>query len=291
MSEKMHSRELGLVLAQQLLGVDDLHYGLWGTDLELTLANVAVAQQRYTDLILADLPTIEGSQSIKVIDIGCGTGHILAQMLDKGYEVDGVIPASYLADQVQARVDARPGARSQVFRTTLQDLPLQACNQSYDVALFSESFQYMPMHESFSKLKKLLKPGGRVIICDFFSTKNKGDGGLGDGSFGGGHQLHDFYNLLEDDSFRLIQDHDITELVSPNLDLVNDVLMHKLGPAGASIGRYVRENYPKTAWIISKIAGKKFKRAKFKYFSGLRTREVFERYKNYRHIILELSSN
>ena len=35
--EKMSTRELGLVLAQQLLDVEDLHYGLWDADLALTL--------------------------------------------------------------------------------------------------------------------------------------------------------------------------------------------------------------------------------------------------------------
>jgi len=44
---KMSSRELGLVLAQQILDVEDLHYGLWDADLELSLGNMAHAQQRY----------------------------------------------------------------------------------------------------------------------------------------------------------------------------------------------------------------------------------------------------
>jgi len=48
MSEKknMSSRELGLVLAQQLLDVEDLHYGLWDPDLALTIGNITLAQQR-----------------------------------------------------------------------------------------------------------------------------------------------------------------------------------------------------------------------------------------------------
>ena len=45
-SENMSSCKQGLVLAQQLFAVDDLPYGLWDPDLELTLANVPIAQQR-----------------------------------------------------------------------------------------------------------------------------------------------------------------------------------------------------------------------------------------------------
>ena len=41
---KMDSREAGLVLAQQLLGIDDLHYGWWDDDLDLTLSNLTTAQ-------------------------------------------------------------------------------------------------------------------------------------------------------------------------------------------------------------------------------------------------------
>mgnify|MGYP001827102477 FL=1 len=48
LTKKMTSRELGLVLAQQLLDVEDLHYGLWDPDMELSLGNIALAQQRYT---------------------------------------------------------------------------------------------------------------------------------------------------------------------------------------------------------------------------------------------------
>ena len=98
----MHSRELGLVLAQQLLGVEDLHYGLWDADLELKLGNLAVAQQRYNDMLIAQLPTPE--REVRVLDIGCGTGHLLRQLLDRGYRADGVIPAKDLCDAVRRRL-------------------------------------------------------------------------------------------------------------------------------------------------------------------------------------------
>ena len=103
----MHSRELGLLLAQQLLDVEDLHYGLWDADLELKLGNLAAAQQRYNDMLIAQLPPPGGE--VRVIDIGCGTGQLLRQMLDRGYSADGVIPSKDLGDSVRRKLAGGSG--------------------------------------------------------------------------------------------------------------------------------------------------------------------------------------
>src|SRR5688572_33363029 len=103
----MHSRELGLVLAQQLGNVEDLHYGLWEPDLELSFANLRVAQQRYSDMILKQLPPSSGN--VRVLDVGCGTGHLIRQMLDRGYLADGVIPAKDLGTLVRRSEERRVG--------------------------------------------------------------------------------------------------------------------------------------------------------------------------------------
>ncbi len=283
--EKMGSRELGLVLAQQLLGVDDLHYGLWQPDLPLSLANLAEAQQRYSDMLINDLPPLDQGE-VRVFDIGCGTGHILEQMLKKGYRADGLVPAPALAEKVRERFDRLGASEARLYECGLQDMPDEECRNQYDVALFSESYQYINMGKSFAKLEKLVKPGGRVIICDFFKTEHDGDGQRGDGSFKGGHRLTNFYRQLEAAPFTIEEDTDITSMMSPNLELLNDTLMNKLAPAGATIGRYMQDNYPKLSWLAAKIFTKKFTKMKHKYFSGLRSKEIFERYKTYHHIVL-----
>ena len=70
------SRELGLELARDLLDIQDLHYGLWDGNLELCLANLPAAQQRYTDMILEALPApdIDG-RKLRILDVGSGTGY------------------------------------------------------------------------------------------------------------------------------------------------------------------------------------------------------------------------
>lgn len=282
----MHSRELGLVLAKQLLGVEDLHYGLWGVDLELKLGNLAIAQQRYNEMLIAQLPGPDGA--IRVLDIGCGVGHLLRQLLERGYRADGVVPARDLAEAVRRRLSGYTGHRSRLFECRFEDLPVEECRGYYDVALFSESFQYISPAASLPRLQGILKPGGLLVICDFFKTDALGDGASGDRSFGGGHPLQQFYAAMQKTPFVPVKDEDITKRVSPNLDLVNDVLMHRLKPAGLTLGRYLEGRYPLLTRLALKLLRRKLENLNYKYFSGHRSKEVFERYKTYRLLVYRL---
>jgi len=282
----MHSRELGLVLAQQLGNVEDLHYGLWDPDLELSFANVRVAQQRYSDMILSQLPASTGS--VRVLDVGCGTGHLISQMLHRGYLADGVIPAKDLGELVRRRIGERPGYQPRIFECKFEDFPVDEGRARYDVVLFSESFQYIKPSESLPLVQQLLKPGGLLVICDFFKTAAHGDGGPGDKSFGGGHPHKEYLETVSRFPFRLMKDEDITKRVSPNLQLLNDWLMNRAKPASQTIHRYLSSNYSISTRLLLWAFRKKLRKLQYKYFSGYRSRETFERYKTYHLLVYRL---
>ena len=137
---KMTSRELGLLLAQQLLDVEDLHYGLWDADLELNLGNITRAQQRYTDLLLAQIEVcLPDPAGRRILDVGCGTGHILQQLLARGYQVDAVNPSPWLNTLVRERLACLQDPATILYETTFESLPLEQCRKHYDLLLFSES--------------------------------------------------------------------------------------------------------------------------------------------------------
>jgi SAM-dependent methyltransferase len=284
----MHSRELGLVLAQQLGNVEDLHYGLWDPDLELSFANLRVAQQRYSDLMLSQLPAATGE--VRVLDVGCGTGHLISQMLDRGYLADGVIPAKDLGALVRRRIGDRPGYQPRIFECKFEDFPVDEARRRYDVVLFSESFQYIKPGDSLALVQELLKPGGTLLICDFFKTAAHGDGGPGDKSFGGGHPHKEYLETVARFPFRLEKDEDITKRVSPNLQLLNDWLMNRAKPAGQTIHRYLSSNYSISTRLLMWFCRKKLRKLQYKYFSGHRSRETFERYKTYHLLVYRLNA-
>ncbi len=281
----MHSRELGLLLAKQLLDVEDLHYGLWDSDLELKLGNLAAAQQRYNDMLLAQLPP--PGREVRVLDIGCGTGQLLRQLLDRGYSADGVIPSKDLGDSVRRKLADRPGHPSRIFECGFEEFPVDQCRRHYDVALFSESFQYISPSVSLPILQAILKPGALLLISDFFKSDAPESASL-DPGFGGGHPLREFYASMKRTPFVLMKDEDITRRVSPNMELVNDLLMNRIKPATLAVGRYVDGRYPLLSRLALGLLRKKLGELNHKYFSGHRSKEVFERYKTYRLLLYRL---
>jgi SAM-dependent methyltransferase len=278
------SRELGLVLARQLLGVDDLHYGLWTPGLEVSLANMARAQQNYSEMLLG---MIAGPPRPKrVFDVGCGSGRLLVQLRQQGYDAVGLSPSVSLNADVQRRLELYGLAGTQVVTAKFEDVDAKAVGQ-FDVVLFSESFQYINLPRAFQNVRAVLAPGGRMIVCDFFRTDATGDGGPGDGAFRGGHWWREFGPTAQAAGFAIVHDEDITPQIAPNLDLLEDVLQHRIGPAAFSIAGYAQVRYPLLSRMLAWLFRKKLDKVRFKYLSGHRSAAVFSRYKTYRLLVLQ----
>jgi SAM-dependent methyltransferase len=225
-----------------------------------------------------------------VLDVGCGTGHLISQMLDRGYLADGVIPAKDLGALVRRRIGARTGYQPHIFECRFEDFPVAEHRGRYDVVLFSESFQYIKPTDSLPLVQQLLKPGGMLLICDFFKTAAHGDGGPGDKSFGGGHPHQEYLGTMSRFPFRLVRDDDITRRVSPNLKLLNDWLMNRAKPASQTIDTFLRSNYPVSTRLLKWVLRKRLRKLQYKYFSGHRSQETFEKYKTYHLMVYRLAS-
>ena len=270
MSEKVSTRELGLILGARLMKTDDLHYGLWTEGLEVKLANLPQAQANYSDYLMARIPP--GVRT--VLDVGCGTGHVAQLLTERGYEVTCISPSPVLTRMARERLgDAVP-----VHQTTYEAFESA---QRFDLVLFSESFQYIAPRDSLPKSLRLLTDNGHVLIADFFRTEASGASALQ-----GGHSLAEFTSYLETLPLEVVFDQDITGQTAPNLQLMDELLQDYARPIWEAFGYYLRNNRPWIARVGRWLFRKRLEKIEFKYFSRERSAGGFAKHKSYRCYLL-----
>lgn len=264
------SRELGLELGLLALrccaGTDELHYGLWDEDLPVRISNIAEAQRRYTEYVLARIPPT----AQRVLDVGCGAGVMAEKLLERGHEVECVSPSRVLAERTRERV----GDRARLHCCRLEDLEPTA---DFDLVLFSESFQYIPMPTALAQARRLLHPAGQILICDFFRTEATGREPMG-----GGHRYRELHPALTAAGLRVEQEEDLTPRIAPTLELYEQLRRELIGPGAEIIERYARRRHPWSSRLVAWLMRRKLMRFQRKYLSGERNAEAFRHWKTYR---------
>lgn len=263
------SRELGLevgsICGKYFLKLNHLHYGYWTSDIEVDIANLHLAQDQYAKFVISHIP--DGVRAI--LDVGCGTGQIARKLLDMGYEVDCVSPSPFLKKHASELL----GNSSHIFECPYENL--QTAKQ-YDMVLFCESFQYIDMQQALSNTGRFLNKGGYLLICDVF-RKDTEDKDV----MGGGHKLTEFYDLIKNFPFRLIENLDITEQTAPNLDLLNDALENVGQPLVNAGVRFLESRHRIALKFLRWKYRKKINKLCKKYLEGDKTGKNFKKYKSY----------
>ncbi|MXY34456.1 MAG: methyltransferase domain-containing protein [Boseongicola sp. SB0664_bin_43] len=231
--------DAGVSFIRWLTGAENLHYGLW-TDLEPVAVNVGKAQEAYTERLLGFLP--EGPLSI--LDIGGGAGETARKLVDLGHGVDIVVPSRPLAERCRANA---PDAR--VHETTFEAFD---SDTSFDLCLFSESFQYIPLRVALDKALHLAAPGGHVLIADCFRSEQFTPGGE-TRAVGGGHPVAEFRAALETCAGEVLRQEDITEAVAPSID-IEQGLLRVLGDAVARVDAELLTKRPVMRWLLARAA-------------------------------------
>jgi len=270
---KVSSREVGLkigwICGEYFLKLDHLHYGYWPDDLDVDIANLRLAQEKYVEFLVAHLP--EGVKTI--LDVGCGAGRVARRLISMGYEVDCVSPSTYLTEQVRKSI----GDKGHIFNCKYQDMET---DKRYDLVMFLESFQYISLQKALDNTVKFLKPGGHMLICDIFKKDVEGEGRQK-----GGHGLSNFLTLVQNCPYTLIEDIDITGQTAPTMDLLNDVLVNVGKPVTDSVIEFLADRYPTIYKLVSWKFREELEKINQKYSEGSRTAEEFKKYKTYRLLL------
>ena len=245
MAEKIDTRavglDVGLAFIRWLSGAENLHYGLW-TGLEVTAGNLRAAQDAYTAKLFGYLP----QGPLRILDIGGGAGETAKKLLALGHSVEIVVPSAFLAARCRANA---PGAV--VHECMLEDY---TGSGPFDLCLFSESFQYIPLAESLPKCAGLLAPGGQVLIADCFRTEAYRGRQTQGVQPGGGHQVAAFRAAVDGSPFEIAAEEDITDAVAPSIDLEQQ-LFNVLGHGVTRASGEIKDKRRLTHWALARLVG------------------------------------
>lgn len=263
--------DVGLGLVHWLTGADNLHYGLWD-DLDVTAENLGQAQVAYTDKLFSYLP--DGPLSI--LDIGGGAGETARKLIALGHKVEIVVPSRILAERCRTNAPA----------AVVHETPFEAYETTtrFDLCLFSESFQYIPMELALGKARDLLVPDGHILIADCFRSREFApDRSIR--TVGGGHQVARFHDSLPDMGLALRKSEDITDAVAPSIDLERG-LLRVFGQAVTRIDDELRAKRPVArrllALVLKAVLGRrKINRLTARLDGHERTSEVFRESNRY----------
>ncbi len=266
---KVVGLDAGLLIGKFFLNTEELHYGYWPDDKTATAQNFAGAQARYSQLIIDHIP--DGVK--RILDVGSGSGSLAQKLINLGYKVDCVVPSEFLAEKIEDKL----GKNSIINVCKFEDLEV---SQSYDLILFSESFQYVRMEQSIDKIVSMLPKNGHLLICDVFHNNVTGVSPMR-----GGHRLDLFENQITKSSLKQITNLDITAETAPTYDFLNQLLNEVVIPISDISDNYINSNYPKLSKLLKWKYRKKLDKITQVWSSGQLTGENFIKFKSYRLLI------
>jgi len=234
--------DVGLAFSKFLTGKENLHYGLWSPETPVCAANLGTAQEAYTTKLFGLLPARKG---LRILDVGGGAGETAKKLLALGHSVDIVIPSPFLAARCRENTDGKARVHEATFEAF-------TAKQPFDICLFSESFQYIPLEISLDKAAEMLAPDGIIIVSDCFRTDAffaaKGDGAR----VGGGHGLADFHKAVAARPLVVLSQEDITDAVAPTVEVEQD-LFNVIGYAIQRTDEGLADSHPFLQGAVHRI--------------------------------------
>ena len=274
--------EVSLSITKFVTGKENLHYGVWDK-LDPCLENLGKAQEKYTNLLFKYLPK---NRKLKILDIGGGAGETAKKLVSLGHDVTIVVPSKILSERC---VENTKG-KAQVHKTQFEDYQPEK-GQSFDVCLFSESFQYIPAKIALEKSKTLLNKNGTILIADCFRSEEKNN------SYnrrpGGGHPLSEVRALIKELNIKIISEKEITKSVAPSLD-IEQQFYNMMGFAFDRIREGLLATHPIKTKIFHFFYNiflnkKRRKRLHDRFYSNVRSSKNFIKFNHYMIFHLELS--
>ena len=203
--DKKANRHSELLLYAKILKNDMLHLGYFENidtlPEDISINHIENAQNEYAKLIACQ---ISNNQS-PVLDVGCGMGGLSKILFDNGFKVESLTPVRQQKNHIDKKYNSFACHHTKFENFT--------SNTKYGTVINSESLQYIKLDQAFDVVEKILTPGGKWIITDYFrlqqDTINKS-----------GHMLKDFLAQTDKHNWKIIYEQDITLNILPTLKFI-----------------------------------------------------------------------
>jgi SAM-dependent methyltransferase len=253
----------------EVLGLERLHYGIWLPEDELSFEKLKEAQERYEYYLIDNIP--DGVKSI--LDVGCGTGILTKNLINLGYNVEGLSP------DINQKAVFTKNINAVFHNLTFEEF---SRTEQYDCLIMSESAQYIRIEKIFENAKRALKKGGYLMILDYFVLKNAS----GDLSKSG-HDYDIFMNYIKNSDFMVISKRDITESVTKTLD-TGKMFVERVFKALEIGSEKIRDRHPYISKFLFWLFKKKIEKLKRQII--LLDSHEFKKNKTYCFFLLQLNS-
>ncbi|HEY6926758.1 MAG TPA: methyltransferase domain-containing protein [Steroidobacteraceae bacterium] len=219
----LHAMERVTALYQDVMG-EDLHWGLFADDTDTLHAAQKCLIDRIAESAGVDTAT-------RVLDIGCGVGGTALHLAQRyGCPVVGITNSAVGFGIAERRVRncGQLGVELRLEDALQTNLP----DRAFDVAICIESVSMIPDPNALLRtLRRLVRPGGRLVIADSFVCRMMPAGELAQRSqevqalqmiFGVGtySKLEDYVRQLHGAGFQQVSCLDVTRQVLPTADHV-----------------------------------------------------------------------
>ena len=271
-----------MAIAKFVTGKENIHYGVWD-NLDPCLENLGKAQEQYTQLLFKYFPK---KKKLKILDIGGGAGETARKLISLGHSVTVVVPSNILS----RRCLENTGNKAEVHNIKFEDYKPKK-NQTFDLCLFSESFQYIPAKIALEKAKGLLSKDGQILVADCFRSNLKNNSH--NRRPGGGHPLSEMLKLIKDINLNIVSKKEITKSVAPSLD-IEQRFYNVVGVGIDKLQQGLVTSYPwkmKLFNLVYKtiVSQKKRRRLHDRIYGNIRSSDNFIKFNHY--MIFQLSSN
>ena len=188
----------------QILPADFLHFAYFDDTStqpeDITVNDLLKGQRRYAEVLLEQIVDV----SHPVLDVGCGMGGLSAMMLDRGFAPVALTPDRLQINHIRSKYPTIP-----LISGKFENLCPKENAQRFGTVVNSESLQYLKLPRAIPLVDRILRAGGRWVVCDFFYREPSDDKSC--------HEWNEFCERISQAGWRISHQHEITENVLPTL--------------------------------------------------------------------------